>query len=332
MRSAQHVAIEGRSLALSNLEKVLYSGNSFTKAQVIEFYIRIAPWLLPHFANRPVTMKRFPNGAQAHAFYEKDAPKYTPSWIHTTEVPRQTGGNPIRYICIDDLSTLVWCANMASLELHPFLHRAGHLDQPDAMVFDLDPGEGVSLLACAEVGFSLKALLEANGLQSFAKVSGGKGLQVYVPLNTKTTYERSRSFAKFVAVALEQANPTLVVSEMAKHLRRGKVFIDWSQNSDFKTTIGVYSLRAKSDEPLVAMPVTWDELEKLQASRDISQLRFTPEAALDRLTAKGDLFEPLLTLRQKLPATLRTAETRQPSINTPPQSSRRANSTKAKKA
>src|SRR5262249_820339 len=157
--------------ALSNLQKVLYPGNGFTKAQVIDYYIRIAPALLPHLSKRPITMKRFPDGVHGKAFYEKDAPKYTPAWVHTTEVPRQTGGKPIRYICVDDLATLVWCANLASLELHPFLHRAGDLDQPDAIVFDLDPGEGTSLVTCAEVGFLLKALLEANELESFAKVS-----------------------------------------------------------------------------------------------------------------------------------------------------------------
>jgi bifunctional non-homologous end joining protein LigD len=191
MAQPQHVEIEGHSLALSNLDKVLYRGNGFTKAQIIDYYVRIAPWLLPHFAKRPVTMKRFPDGVTGKAFYEKDAPKFTPSWIHTTDVPRQAGGKPIRYICIDDLATLAWCANLASLELHPFLHRAGHLDRPDAMVFDLDPGEGTALITCAEVGFSLRALLEAHGLRSFAKVSGGKGLQIYVPLNTKITYAQT---------------------------------------------------------------------------------------------------------------------------------------------
>lgn len=304
MRAAQHLDIAGRSLALSNLDKVLYPVSGFTKAQVIDYYIRIGRWLLPHFSNRPVTLKRFPDGVQAKAFYEKDAPKYTPSWIHTTDVPRQTPGKPIRYICIDDLATLVWCANMASLELHPFLHRAGHLERPDSMVFDLDPGEGTSLATCAEVGFSLKALLEANGLQCVAKVSGAKGLQVYVPLNTKITYERTRSFAQSVAVALERQNPKLVVSEMAKNLRPGKIFIDWSQNSDFKTTIGVYSLRAKSDPPFVSMPVEWDELAELRRTGKVAVLRFLPGTALKRLEAKGDLFAPLLRLKQSLPKQL----------------------------
>lgn len=249
-------------------------------------------------------MQRFPDGVQGKAFYEKDAPKHMPPWIHTTEVPRPTGGKPIRHICIDDLATLVWCANMASLELHPFLHRAGHLDQPDATVFDLDPGEGTSLVTCAEIGFSLKALLEANGLECFAKVSGSKGLQIYVPLNTKVTYERTRSFAQSVAVALERQNPKQVVSEMAKNLRHGKIFIDWSQNSDFKTTIGVYSLPAKGNEPFVSMPVMWDELAELRRNGDPTALCFLPEAALKRADGQGDLFAPLLSLQQSLPKAL----------------------------
>ncbi len=303
MRAAQQVEIEGRSLTLSNLIKVLYPGG-FTKAQVIDYYIRIAPWLLPHFRKRPVTMRRSPEGVQGKAFYEKDAPKYTPAWIHTTDVPRQTGGKPIRYICVDDLPTLVWCANMASLELHPFLHRAGHLDQPDAMVFDLDPGEGTTLVTCAEIGFSLQDLLKRNGLQCFPKVSGSKGLQIYVPLNTKVTYERTRSFAQSVAVALERQMPKLVVSEMAKNLRHGKIFIDWSQNSDFKTTVGPYSLRAKGEQPYVSLPVTWDELADLRSNGDATALSFPPDAALERVQAKGDLFAPLLELEQSLPKQL----------------------------
>jgi bifunctional non-homologous end joining protein LigD len=231
----QTVEIEGRAVTLSNLDKILYPGSGFTKAQVIDYYIRISPWLLPHFERRPVTMLRFPDGVGGKKFYEKDAPKHTPSWVHTVDVPRQTGGKPIRYVCVDNLPTLVWSANIASLELHPFLHRADQLDNPDAMVFDLDPGEGTTLAGCAEIAFSLKSLLENNGLQPFPKVSGSKGLQLYVPLNTATSYTRTRSFAQAAAVALERQDPKRVVSEMAKSLRQGKIFIDWSQNSDFKT-------------------------------------------------------------------------------------------------
>ena len=304
MNAKQHVEVEGRSIALSNLDKVLYPKGGFTKAQVIDYYIRIAPWLLPHYAKRPVTMKRFPDGVRGKAFYEKDAPKYTPEWIHTTDVPRVAGGKPIRYICIDDLPTLVWCANVASLELHPFLHRAGHLDCPTSMVFDLDPGEGADLATCAEVGFYLQSLLAANGLECLPKVSGSKGLQLYVPLNTKVTYERTRSFAHAAAKALETRHPKLVVSEMAKNLRADKVFIDWSQNSDFKTTVGVYSLRAKNEQPFVSTPVSWDELSRLRDDGDVAALRFTPDAVIKRAESDGDLFAPLLTLKQRLPKTM----------------------------
>jgi bifunctional non-homologous end joining protein LigD len=230
----QHVEVEGRPLSLSNLDKALYPGNGFTKAQVIDYYIRIAPWMLAHYGKRPVTMKRFPDGVRGKAFYEKDAPKHAPAWVHTTDVPRQKGGKPIRYVCVDDLPTLIWCANIASLELHPFLHRAGQLDCPASMVFDLDPGEGANLVTSATVAFYLRELLDANGLQCLPKVSGSKGLQLYVPLNTKVSYAQTRSFAQGAAQLLEKRHPQLVVSEMAKNLRNGKVFIDWSQNSDFQ--------------------------------------------------------------------------------------------------
>jgi bifunctional non-homologous end joining protein LigD len=250
----QQVEVEGRSLSLSNLDKALYPGNGFTKAQVIDYYVRIAPWMLAHYAKRPVTMKRFPDGLRGTAFYEKDAPKHTPEWVHTTDVPRQNGGKPIRHVCVDDLPTLVWCANIASLELHPFLHRAGQRDCPASMVFDLDPGEGADLVTCATVAFYLRELVDANGLQCLPKVSGSKGLQLYVPLNTKVSYEQTRSLAQGAAQLLERRHPKLIVSELAKNLRHGKVFIDWSQNSDFKTTIGVYSLRANNDEPFVSAP------------------------------------------------------------------------------
>jgi len=301
----QHVEVEGRSLALSNLDKVLYPGDGgFTKAQIIDYYIRIAPWLLPHYANRPVTMKRFPEGVQGKAFYEKDAPKHTPDWVHTTDVPRQKGGAPIRYVCVDDLPTLVWCANIASLELHPFLHRAGQLDRPTSIVFDLDPGEGADLVTCSEVAFYLRDLLEANGLQCLPKVSGSKGLQLYVPLNTKMTYAQTRSFAQAAAKHLEKAHPKLIVSEMAKNLRHGKVFIDWSQNSDFKTTIGVYSLRANNDQPFVSAPVSWEELAEVQESGNANSLRFGPEQVIKRAQSDGDLFASLLNTKQTLPKTL----------------------------
>ncbi len=294
------VDIDGRPLALTNLDKVLYPGSGFTKAHVIDYYTRVAEWLLPHFTGRPVTLFRFPDGVRSKAFYEKDAPKYTPDWVPTTLVPRVAGGEPIRYICVNDRPTLIWCANLASLELHPFLHRAPALDRPTSLVFDLDPGEGADLLLCVEVAFLLRDLLENAGLQCFAKVSGSKGLQLYAPLNTAVTYEETRSFAQAAAQMLEREHPASIISEMAKERRKGKIFIDWSQNSDFKTTVGVYSLRAKNDDPYVSAPVTWSELEKLKKKKDPEALRFSPEKLLKRVGEQGDLFAPLLSLQQTL--------------------------------
>jgi bifunctional non-homologous end joining protein LigD len=308
-----HVDVDGRQLALTNLDKVLYPGNGFTKAHVIEYYTRVAPWLLPHFARRPVTLLRFPDGVRGKAFYEKDAPKYTPEWVQTTEVPRLAGGKPIRYICVNDLPTLVWCANIASLELHPFLHRAGDLNGPTSLVFDLDPGEGADVVTAAAVALLLRtALHEKAGLECCPKVSGSKGIQVYAPLNTPITYAETRAFANSIAQLLERQHPDLIVSEMAKELRRRKVFIDWSQNSDFKTTVGVYSLRAKNDVPYVSAPVTWTELEEVKNRSDAGVLRFGPDELLKRLQKIGDLFAPLLTLKQTLSRRVSAAKSREP--------------------
>jgi bifunctional non-homologous end joining protein LigD len=300
MPAKQHVDVEGQRLALTNLDKVLYPGAEFTKAHVIDYYTRISPWLLPHYARRPITMLRFPDGVRGEKFYEKDAPRFTPEFVRTTNVPRSTGGKPIRYICIDDLPTLVWCANLASLELHPFLHLAGELNRPTSMVFDLDPGDGANLFTCAEVAFLLRDLLKSTGLDCFPKVSGSKGLQLYVPLNTAVTYAETRAVALTVSQILERQHTQLIVSDMAKERRKNKVFIDWSQNSDFKTTIGVYSLRAKADVPYVSAPVSWDELNTFLKKRDPDGLRFTPDAALKRAERDGDLFARLLTLKQRL--------------------------------
>jgi bifunctional non-homologous end joining protein LigD len=301
-RKKHEVEIEGRRVALTNLDKVLYP-SGFTKGKVIDFYIRAGEYVLPHLKNRPITLKRYPDGINAAHFYEKDAPKYTPDWVRTFNVPRREGG-AIRYIVIDDLPTLVWCANTANLELHPFLHKAPHIDRPTAVAFDLDPGEGTDVLTCARVAFWLKEVFDAAGLESFAKVSGSKGMQVYVPLNTPVTYEQTQPFAKSLAERMEREHPDSVVSAMAKVKRAGKVFIDWSQNSDFKTTVAVYSLRAKRDEPYVSMPVTWEELQRALKKNDASRLQFDPDAALGRLEKLGDLWAAVLTRKQKLPKKL----------------------------
>jgi bifunctional non-homologous end joining protein LigD len=259
-KEKQFLDVEGRKVAVSNLDKVLYPGAQFTKGQVIDYYIRVAEYLLPHLKDRPVTLKRFPDGVKGEFFYEKDAPKFTPEWVRTVPVPRRAGGKPIEYIVIDDLPTVVWLGNLAALELHPFLHSASDLNKPQSIVFDLDPGDGNNVLDCARVAALLRDLLGGLQLRSFAKVSGSKGLQLYVPLNSPVTYAAIQEFARGVAKFMEARHPAMVVSEMAKNLRTGKVFIDWSQNSDFKTTISVYSLRAKTDRPYVSLAVTWEEL------------------------------------------------------------------------
>lgn len=293
--------VGGRKISVSNLDKVLYPGNHFTKGQVIDYYIRASEYLLPHFRDRPVTLKRFPDGVRGESFYEKDAPRFTPEWIQTFPVPRRAGGTDIRYILINDLATLVWCANVASLELHPFLHRAPELQQPNSVVFDLDPGPGTDILTCAEVAFLLRDLLGGLNLQCWPKVSGSKGIQVYVPLNTAVSYSVTQPFARAVAQLLAKKHPALIVAEMAKSERSQKVFIDWSQNSDFKTTVGVYSLRAKRDRPFVSLPVTWEELAAARKAKLRNELRWEPGAALERLQHVGDLFAPVLTLQQTLP-------------------------------
>jgi bifunctional non-homologous end joining protein LigD len=301
--AAKELSIDGRVITLSNPDKVLYPVG-FTKAQVFDYYLRVAKFILPHLKDRPVTLKRYPNGVTGEFFYEKRAPRFTPDWVKTFPVPRRDGGTPIKYILINDRSTLAWTANLANLEIHPFLHRVPNIHSPTAIVFDLDPGEGADVLNCAQVALVLRDLFGRLDLQSFVKVSGSKGLQLYVPLNTSATYDVTEPFAHTVAQLLEEQHPNLAVSEMAKQKRTGKVFIDWSQNSEHKTTVGVYSLRAKHERPYVSMPVSWEELAAALAKKDVRRLFFEPEAALKRLAKLGDLFAPVLTLKQRLPPSL----------------------------
>ncbi len=312
-QQARTLTVEGEQIAVSNLDKALYPGG-FTKAQVIDYYIRAGRCLMPHLRERPVTLKRYPDGVRGEFFYEKDAPGFTPKWVQTFPVPRRGQPGVIHYILINDLRTLVWCANLANLELHPFLHRAPDVGRPNYVIFDLDPGEGTDVLTCAEVAFLLKDVLRRLRLEAYAKVSGSKGMQVYVPLNMDADYSVTQPFARTIAELLEREHGDLVVSGMSKALRGGKVFIDWSQNTDYKTTISVYSLRAKHDRPYVSLPVTWQELKR---ARRVEQLFFEPDAALARMDAHGDLFAPVLELKQQLPGTFveeaeRWARTRRP--------------------
>jgi len=301
--AAKHetVTIEGRKIALSNLEKVLYPGNKFSKGRVIDYYTRVAPYMLPHLKDRPITMKRYPDGVRGKFFYEKNAPKFTPEWVKRFQVPRHHHSGAIDYILINDLPTLVWIANTASLELHPFLHRAPRISIPTEIVFDFDPGEGADVLTCARVAMLVRDVLGELKLKSFPKVSGSKGLQVYVPLNGDLSYDIVKPFAKTLAELMEQRHPDLIVSKMSKELRAGKVLIDWSQNTESKTTVSVYSLRAKSDTPYVSLPVTWDELASAVRAKDAKSLYFEPEEALKRLKKTKDLFAPVEALKQKLP-------------------------------
>ena len=287
-----------REVKFTNLEKVFFPKTGFTKGQMIQYYLDVAPYILPHLRQRPVTLIRFPDGIGGEKFYEKNAPKFAPDWIKTYGVDRRHEAGQVNYIVINDAPTLAWCANIAGLELHPFLHRIPRLDQPTHVVLDLDPGEGADLKTCARVAFLVKEITDTLSLKAFPKVSGSKGLQVYIPLNTPTTYAATASFAKAIAEFLEQCHPKLVVSQMSKVQRRGRVMIDWSQNNRSKTTVAVYSMRGKRDEPFISMPVTWTELQRL---KKISALSFSPAAALKRLKKRGDLFAPVLTLKQRLP-------------------------------
>jgi bifunctional non-homologous end joining protein LigD len=300
MSNRSELTVAGRTLAVSNLDKIFYPEAGFTKAQVIDYYVRIAPVLLPHLKDRPITLKRYPDGVEGFFFYEKQCPSHHPDWIETTTVP---GGSrtQIEYCMINNLPALVWAANLADLELHTFLHRAPAITRPTALAFDLDPGPPSDIVLCCRVALWLKAELEELGLQSFAKTSGSKGLQLFVPLNTATTYEKTKPFAHALALKLERDHPAEVVSQMQKSLRKGKVLIDWSQNDDHKTTVNVYSLRAKS-QPTVSTPVTWREVEQCWKKKDPEHLKFLSDEALARVEKQGDLYAPVLTLKQKMPA------------------------------
>lgn len=288
-------------VSFSNIDKIFYPEVEYTKGEVIRYYLEVAPYILPHLEDRPITLIRFPDGVRGESFYEKNVPKFAPEWIQTFPVPRREPGEVINYILINDANTLAWCANLAAIELHPFLHRVPLLDRPTHIAFDLDPGDGADILTCAEVALILKEVFERLGLQVFPKVSGSKGIQLYLPLNTKVTYDLAQPFAKAVAELLEQRHPKLIVSQMSKTLRRNRVMIDWSQNSQAKTTVAVYALRAKREQPFVSMPVEWKELKTALSRKKPEPLFFSPDAALARLKKHGDLFAPLLSLKQELP-------------------------------
>jgi bifunctional non-homologous end joining protein LigD len=288
------VSVEGRTLSLSNLDKIMYPAAGFTKGQVIDYYTRIAPVLLPHLRDRPLTLKRYPNGVEGGYFYEKQCPSHRPDWVRSEAV--RMSSKTIDFCVCDDLPTLVWLANLADLELHPSLSLVEDVDRPTVMAFDLDPGPPAGLPECCQVAFLLRDALAQLGLESFAKTSGSKGIQVYVPLNAEDVdYDHgTKALSKALARHLESEHPKLIVSQQRKDLRRGKVLIDWSQNDEKKTTVGVYSLRAR-ERPTVSTPLRWGELD------DPDALVFEASDVLERVKQHGDLFAPVVELEQELP-------------------------------
>jgi len=294
------VDIQGRHIKLSNLEKVLYPAVGFTKQQVIDYYARIAPVMIPHLAGRALTRKRYPDGVDGEPFFEKNAPMHKPDWVKTVPIWSGRNRRTVNYVLADDLPTLVWLANLAALELHPSLALAKDITCPTEMVFDLDPGPPANIVQCCQVGLWLREIFEHFGLKSFPKTSGSKGLQIYVPLNTSTTYDATKMFAHALAQLLEHDHRDLVLSEMSKQARTGKVFVDWSQNDEHKTTVAVYSLRAR-ERPTVSTPVTWEEVERAFKKKNPELLVFEAKHVVARVEKLGDLFEPVLELKQKLP-------------------------------
>ncbi len=299
MKTGTTLRVGNIEVAVSNLDKVFYPKTGFTKGQVIDYYIHLSKVLLPHLRDRPITLKRYPNGVEGLFFYEKQCPPSRPKWVKTTRVPK-SDGTDINYCVMNDLPALVWAANLADLELHTFLHKMPHIERPTALALDLDPGPPANILACCEVALKLKKILDALDLESFPKTSGSKGMQVYVPLNTLATYDQTKSFARELASFLERRFPNLVVSKMDKSVRKGKVFVDWSQNSDTKTTINVYSLRAR-ERPTVSTPVRWDEVQHALKTKNAGELSFDAQDVLKRIEKFDDLFLPVLKLKQKLP-------------------------------
>jgi bifunctional non-homologous end joining protein LigD len=291
-----NVQVGERTLSVSNLTKVLYPEAGFTKGDVIEYYVRIAPVMLAHVGDRGLTLRRYPNGVEGTSFFEKRCPSHRPDWLPAVDGPGDRGG-AIGYCQLAEVAALAWAANMAALELHAPMARSVDIESPTMVVFDLDPGPGTAMPECAEVGLWIRDVLDGIGLAAYPKTSGSKGLQVYVPLNTPATHEGCSAFALAVAQVLEKANPERIVTTQAKAARSGKVLIDWSQNSRHKTTIAPYSLRARP-APTVSTPVTWDEVAH---AADGAPLTFDAAAVLDRVDELGDLFAPTLTEEQALP-------------------------------
>jgi bifunctional non-homologous end joining protein LigD len=299
----RQVVVEGRELKLTNLDKALYPKAGFAKGEVVDYYAKVGPAMIPHLRGRAVTLRRFPEGVEDldSAFFEKRCPKHRPKWVKTASVRAGPNAGKIDFCVCDGLPTLIWMAQLAAIELHPSLSLARAPTRPTVLAFDLDPGPPADIVDCCRVALRLRELFDHFDVECFPKTSGSKGMQVYVPLNTpKTSYDETKPFAKAIAQLLEKQTPDKVVSKMKKVERKGKVFVDWSQNHRSKTTIAVYSLRAR-ERPTVSTPVGWEEVERAAKSGDGSALVFEAGDVLERVAEKGDLFAPVLELQQKLP-------------------------------
>lgn len=292
--------MDGHEIRLSRLNKVFYPRTGFTKGQMIDYYVQIAPFLLPHLQGRPLTLKRYPEGVEGLFFYEKNCPVYRPKWMKTARVWSEGSQRHMFYCVVEDVASLVWLANLADIELHTSLARAPEIDRPTVIAFDLDPGPPATIVPCCQVALWIREVLARLGLQAFPKTSGSKGLQIYVPLNAPVTCEQTKAFAHAVARQLAARYPDRAVSDMKKSLRAGKVLVDWSQNDVHKTTVCVYSLRAK-ERPTVSTPITWNEVENCLKNKDSELLVFTSDQVLKRVKEMGDLFKPVLQLKQELP-------------------------------
>jgi bifunctional non-homologous end joining protein LigD len=282
---------------------VLWPKSGFTKGQVIDYYARVADAMLPHLRGRPLTLRRFPNGVDESSFFEKRCPKHRPKWVKTAPVWSGRNEGDIDYCLCNDRATLIWVAQLAALELHPSLSLAKKIERPTVVAFDLDPGQPADIIDCCRIALRLRELFGGLGLECFPKTSGSKGLQVYIPLNGRVTYEQTKPFAQAVAQALERSEPDLVVSRMAKKLRKGKVFVDWSQNDQHKTTVAVYSLRAR-ERPTASTPLEWEEVGSAADAGEADALSFEAAEVVRRVEERGDLFAPVLDVRQELPSDL----------------------------
>lgn len=294
------IEADGRQVPVKNLDKVLFPETGFTKGDLIDYYLHVAEALLPHLRGRPLSMRRFPDGVEEAGFWEKRCPSHRPDWVATARLWSESNKEEIEFCTADDLATLIWAANLADIELHVTLARADEIATPNALVFDLDPGAPAGIVECADVALEIRDLLARLDLDCYAKTSGSKGIQVYLPLNSPVTYEQTKGFAKALARAFEASAPERVVSRMRRDLRAGKVLIDWSQNDEHKTTVCVYSIRA-TDRPGVSTPVTWDEVAEARDSHHNTALDFSPSEVLKRVDRLGDLFAPVLEQIQRLP-------------------------------